>query len=101
MVYRGDDGHRPAAARHRLGCPATQGETLGEFPCGGKTAADDWRLLAPALGPEQTPLHQREAPAGGPAHAEEEPHGGLSAQQLRSSEETLFLLIIHEQCVFF
>lgn len=63
-----------------------------DFYCG-KTAADDWRLLAPALGPEQTPLHQREAPAGGPAHAEEEPHGGLSAQQLRSSEETLFLLI--------
>lgn len=51
-------------------------------------------FLLPALGPEQTPLHQREAPAGGPAHAEEEPHGGLSGQQLRSSEETLLCIDI-------
>lgn len=44
-----------------------------------------------AAGPEQTPLHQREAPAGGHAHAEEEPHGCLSAQQLDAGEETLSL----------
>lgn len=57
-------------------------------------------FLPPVLGPEQTPLHQREAPAGGPAHAEEEPHGGLSAQQLRSSEETLLYWDeSHENCV--
>lgn len=42
----------------------------------------------PAQGPEQTALHQRETPAGGPAHAEEEPHGCLSTQQLHFGEET-------------
>lgn len=47
-----------------------------------------------ATGPEQTPLHQREAPAGGPAHAEEEPHGCLSAQQLDAGEEPLILALL-------
>lgn len=47
-----------------------------------------------ATGPEQTPLHQREAPAGGHAHAEEEPHGCLSAQQLDAGEETLILALL-------
>lgn len=44
----------------------------------------------PALGPEQTPLHPRETPAGGPAHAEEEPHGCLPTKQLCFGEGEIY-----------
>lgn len=95
MVHRGDDGRRPAAARRRPGRAATQGER--------RKPTVRWlsfhlnfffSMSRRATGPEQTPLHQREAPAGGHAHAEEEPHGCLSAQQLDAGEETLILALL-------
>ena len=49
-----------------------------------------------ALGPEQTPLHKRATPTGGSAHAEEEPDGCFSTQQLSPGEE-MFLQVTFTQ----
>lgn len=92
MVHRGDDGRRPAAARRRPGRAASQGER--RVPTVRWLSVRLKKKIPHATGPEQTPLHQREAPAGGPAHAEEEPHGCLSTQQLHAGEEPLILALL-------
>lgn len=54
-------------------------------------------FLDPTPGPEQPPLRKRETPAGGPAHAEEEPHGCLSTQKLCSGEDTFIHYSLHTE----